>query len=66
MQVPTDAQDLCRKGARVMTTLTSSESHDYYDHYHQMTDTIDKVKPEAMELSRNFLITLIQKFDQNC
>lgn len=63
LQLATDAMPLCKMGYHVATTLTAVNENGYYDDYHQMTDTIDKVNPKTMELCRDYLLALIKALD---
>lgn len=63
--VGSDCEILVRKGFRVATMFNSLGNNGYYDHYHQMTDTIDKVNFKTMALCKKFTVEIIREIDES-
>lgn len=58
-----DCTELVNRKLRVMTMMSSINNYDFVDHYHQMTDTIDKINFKNLDLCKNFIIRLIEEVD---
>jgi len=63
--IGTDAGNLVDEKCRVMASIISRNEDSFYDHYHQMTDTIDKLNFKTINLCINFLQYLISSYDKS-
>ena len=62
LTVPSDATMIIRRGFRCLT-ISSSNKDGYYPHYHQLTDTFDKINMDNIYLAEKFAYELLEKVD---
>ena len=60
--VSSDANIIIDNGFRCLT-ISSSDKDGYYPHYHQLTDTFDKINMENVHLAEKFAYELLEKVD---
>lgn len=62
LPVSSDANIIINQGFRCLT-ISSSNKDGYYPHYHQLTDTFDKIKMDNVHLAEKFAFELLEKID---
>lgn len=63
LPLQSDASNIIKRGGKVGFVLFSVNDDGFVDHYHQMSDTIDKIDFDTLNLCRDFLGELIKKID---
>jgi hypothetical protein len=62
LPVSSDAREIIDRNFRCLTILSTNKDG-YYPHYHQLTDTFDKINMDNIYLAEKFSYELLEKID---